>query len=259
MNHFTCPSCGARYLIIPEEGSGEMKKGILSRLFRRDEDQFDMAKPWQAGIAKPAIAPQGWVKPTPQHDPVMVRFVRLPLVQAVISGFYWAWVPTGIAVVILAAAKAKIWWWLLVPIILAVSTLAISGRYWFRLYEKDRETLEFIERFTGLDLNRDGEVGKPKTTIVEIIDREKRHKYEVELPVDEDVMAEIARAILESGGRYNFSRRDMMARSSISDDAFDKLQKEFLWRKWAAYRSEGKPNSGVELLAVGRAVLRHYL
>jgi len=98
-----------------EEGRGEMKKGFFARLFRRNEDQFDMAKPWQANIAKPAIAPQGWVKPTPQHDPVMVRFVRLPLIQAVISGFYWAWVPTVITIIILAATKAKIWWWLSAP------------------------------------------------------------------------------------------------------------------------------------------------
>jgi len=189
----------------------------------------------------------------------MVRFVKLPLVQATISGFYWAWVPTSITIIVLAVAKAKIWWWLLVPIVLAASTLAISGRYWFKLYEKDRETLEFIERFTGMDLNKDGEVGKPKTTIVKIIDEKRREIANVELPVDEDVMAEIARAMLESDGRYNFSRRDMMAKTSISDDAFDKLQKEFLQRGWAAYRSEGKPNSGVELLAVGRAVLRHYL
>jgi len=105
----------------------------------------------------------------------------------------------------------------------------------------------------------DGEAGKPKTTIVKIVDEKKREISNVELPVDEDVMIEVARAMLESGGRYNFSRRDMMAKTSISDDGFDKLQKEFLNRKWAAYRSEGKPNSGVELLAVGRAVLRHYL
>lgn len=136
-----------------------------------------------------------------------------------------------------------------------------SGIAWFVLFSKDRRLLWLAESITGLDINKDGSVGKPepKTTIVDFTDHDERHRYRVELPVNDSVMKEIAHAMLGSAGRYNFSRRDMMAKTSISDDAFEKIQKEFLRRGWAAYRKENKPNSGVALLAAGRAVLREFL
>lgn len=254
-NRFTCP-CGRVYRIV-EEGRGEMRRGFFARLFGRGE--FQASRPWQAHVAQPTTMPQAVARPPVQHDPAMTRWVRLPLAQAVVCGFFAAWLPTAIAIVIIIVTKVDGWWWAVVPAVFAFSIMLLSGVAWYILFVLDRKTLMFIERFIGVDLNRDGVIGEPKTTIVDFTDREKRHKYKVELPVTDGVMTEIAHAMLQSGGRYNFSRRDMMAKTSISDDAFDKLQKEFLRRGWATYRKEGKPNAGVVLLAAGRAVLRGYL
>lgn len=236
-----------------------MKRGFFARLFGRSKSEFEAAQPWQASTAQPAMMPQAVARPPVQYDPAMTRWVRLPLAQAVVCGFFAAWLPTGIAVAIVVLTKAGGWWLAMIPATFVFSIMALSGVAWYVLFVLDRKTLMFIERFTGVDLNRDSVVGEPKTTIVDFMDREKRHKYKVELPVTDSVMTEIAHAMLQSGGRYNFSRRDMRAKTSISDDQFEKLQRKFLEHAWAVYKIEDKPNSGVVLLAAGRTVLRDYL
>lgn len=234
-NAFACPHCGKQCRVSAK------------KQMRSAGKHFGSSRPWEPPQAVQQI-------PRP---PVMVRQVDLPFSQAIRSGFLAALLPAGAAFLF-----ATVWWH---PLAAFIGAFAIvSCAFWFWLMLKGTWLMWRAESLLGVDLDGDGHAGEPQpavptTTFVEFTDRRRRLQFKVEFPVSDDVMKQIAHAMLDSAGRYNFSRRDMCAATSVSDGAFEKLQGKFLQRGWACYRTEGKPNSGVVLKAAGRAVLRKYL
>lgn len=225
---------------------------------------FESGRSWQAELVQPTA------EATPQNPSLLLRFVKLPLQQSVISGLFAALVLTGIVLVIALFAK---WELTVFDFIYAFigSAVFVCVIVWFFLLIIDRLTLllneimEVLERVFGVDINKDGLIGgkqesaEPTTTIVDFMDHDKRRGIKVELPVPDRIIKEVAHAMLRNGDRFNFSRRDMMAATSISDAQFEGLQKKFLDAGWAVYKVEGKPNSGVMLQVAGKYVLRQYL
>lgn len=232
-----------------------MKRGILSRLLRRGKSEFEASRPWQPTVAQPTVAPQTVARPPVQHDPAMTRWVRLPLAQAVICGFFAAWLPTGIAVVVIIWTEAGGWWLAAVPATLVFSTLALSGVAWYTLFILDRKTLMFIERFIGVDLNRDGSVGEPEWIRGEVTDKDRRQRIKVEFPFPKDRLRAVAVAILRDGAA--FSRRGLS--NVISETQFRTLQQEFLKRGLCYWKNPESEQQGVDLSPGGRAFLRMYI
>lgn len=247
---FACPDCGRRFNIVPEIDGFQ---------------EFKSSQRWQADIVQPTLK----TAEKPQHPSLLLRFVNLPLQQSVISGLFAALVLTGIVI-----GLGSLFNWELSPLDVALVYVGIAVFVcvviWFVLFLVDRFTLllneivEVLERVFGVDINRDGMIGKqeppePTTTIVDFMDHDKRQGKKVELPVNDRIMKEVAHAMLRNGDRYNFSRRDMRAATSISDAQFEALQKKFLAAGWAVYKVKDKPNSGVILLAAGKHVLKQYL
>jgi len=257
MNHFTCPSCGARYLIVPE-GEEKMKRGF----FRRKKREFEASQSWQASIAQPAMAPQALARPPAQHDSVMTRDVQLPLAQARITGFYFAWGPTIIAAIIVALAKAGGWWWAAVPATFGISFLLFSGAAWYILLQKHRKILWFneIERFLGIDLNRDGFIGKPpKPDIVRVerTDRESRSMRWDDLPISTESLREVAHAVLQL--RCNVSKRGLAKDTSLSVEKAAELLTAMREAGFARFNTAKKPESGTALTKDGLDLLEQIL
>lgn len=249
---FKCPDCGCifhwRLEIMADDGS----------------HNFEAGRSWQAELVQPTAEAK------PQGPSLLLRFVSLPLRQSVISGLFAALVLTGVVAIIALLAEWELMAFDFIYVFIGSAVFVCVG-VWFLLLIVDRVTLllneivEVLERVFKVDINRDGLVGgqqepaEPTTTIVDFMDHDKRQGMKLELPVPDRIMKEVAHAILRSGDRYNFSRRDMMAATSISDAQFGGLQKKFLDAGWAVYKVDGKPNSGVMLLAAGKSVLRKYL
>lgn len=183
---------------------------------------------------------------------------RVPVKEDIIVPVAWSAI-TGIAVASMVTAF-KVWlgWSWHWPLVACFASTSIT---WILLLVDWRAMLWRVETITGMDVDKDGSKGKPEekpnSHVVEFTDHSKKKKAWIEMPVDEKMMLKIAKAY--GSGRFEFSRRDMMAATRISDDKFEKLQKLFLERAWAVYRKEGAPNSGVELTAAGKHVLRSYL
>lgn len=237
-----------------------MKCGLLGWLFGPRE--FETSRSWEAPVAQPMAQPQVVGRPVVSRDPVMTRYVRFPLTAAVICGLFPALLLAGIAAAFVVGFEAGGWWYISVPVTFVLVAVVGSGAAWYWLFIRGLTILEFLERLTGMDLNNDNAIGKPpepKETVVRFIDEEKRQMRWVTLPMSDTVVREVAEAMLQTDGHYNFSRRDMRAATSISDKEFRDLQTTFLEHGWAAYREPNKPNSGVVLLAAGRAVLAQYL
>lgn len=233
------------------------KRGILSRLLGPKE--FEASKPWDASIAQPVAQPQAFTPPY-ERPHVLARYFDLNWRHALASGFF-AGLCLGLLWPVIGGNELK--WY--EP--LGAGLISFAGTsliVWGILLFIDRKGLmksetANLEALLGVDLNRDGHIGEPKTTIVDFTDHDKNQQQIAELPVSYTIMQEIAKAMLQSGKRYNFSRRDMLAATSISDDQFEQLQRKFLVSGWAAYKVKDKPNTGVILLASGRAILRRYL
>lgn len=252
---FRCPGCGQIYHwrleIAPDDGLHD----------------FESSQGWRAELVQPTVEAK------PQNPSLLLRFVNLPLQQSVISGLFAALVLTGVAFGIALFAEWKLTIFDFIYVFVG-SAVFVCVVVWFVLLLIDRSTLllneivEVLERVFGVDINQDNLIGgqsklpesaEPTTTIVDFMDHGQRRGVKVELPVPDRVMKQVAHVMLKSEGRYNFSRRDMMASTSISDAQFEGLQKKFLDAGWAVYKVEGKPNSGVMLLAAGKCVLKKYL
>lgn len=258
-NRFICPCCGAVCVVgREEEGARRKRGGLFSRLFGGG-DEFEASRRWQPTLTQPVAEPRP-IAPPFERPHVLARYFDLNWRHALVSGFLAGLCAFLFFMPPVLNGHGKLYR----PVTWGLGTFAVvSAIVWGILLFSDRKGLNKLEMALGIDLNRDGSIGgaveEPKTTVVDFTDHDKRQRFIVELPIRYEVMRQIAQTMLRSQGQYSFSRRDMMAKTSISDEEFRELQRIFIEKGWAHYRSEGKPNSGVELLAAGRAVLRQYL
>jgi len=218
---------------------------------------FEHGRRWEPSLTQP-IAPA--VKPATPRDPILLRHVNLPLQQAAICGFFAAWLPT---VIVFFLALYEVWglkfWHLLIAY--PVSYLVLAGIAWFALFIIDRKTLFLIERWMGIDLNGDGNIGAPESqesqewVQAEVTDRDRRQMKRVKFPFSNEALKEVAMAVLYD--QSDFSRRGLS--DCLSETQFRRLQQEMLERGLCRWKNPDQHNLGVELHPSGKAFLRGYL
>jgi len=249
MNVFTCP-CGRRYEIVEKGEETDMKRGLLSRLFGPRE--FEASRPWEAPIAQPVAQPHVIGRPVVPRDPVMTRYVQLPLTAAVICGLFGAILLTAIAAGLAVWLGARGWWLASVPVTFIVGAVGIAAYFWFRLFNRGMEILEFLERLTGMDLDNDSAIGKPEpeVIVVEIVNREGRSIRRIELPVkDAKTLRQVAHAVLQLG--CNLSKRSLAKHTSLSEEKALALLAAMREKGLARFNTKDKPESGTALTKDG--------
>ena len=160
------------------------------------------------------------------------------------------------AIALLVTIVARLPWWLpvLTALIAGLLGFAASG---LLLVWDNRRIVWHAEGLMRVDLDRDGVVGRPvmqaerQLVTLELKDG-KRLRY-VDLPLTEDEIAQMARAVKRSGV---FSRRAMpegLMSTEVYQDVKDRLLAAGLLRE----RGAG-PSAGVELTGSGRAWIGRY-
>ena len=203
-----CPHCGGELKIVAPP--------------RREPGVFDFAPP----VKFEHTAAGAWddMRPRPETRKWREKPARslnvwdfgipalFSLGSAIVAG-----VPTTIGALMLETPKPFL-------VGLAGAWLAGSAVWVWRIRAFDRLVVAF-EELTGLDLNRDGNVGQPPAPKpVEVWARRKEGKHDIterfELPVDADKMADFARFILDEG---NLSRDAVTAATSLSQADYNAL------------------------------------
>lgn len=236
-----------------------MKRGLFSRLFGPRE--FEASRPWEAPIAQPVAQPHVIGRPVVPRDPVMTRYVQLPLTAAIIFGLFGAILLTAIAAGLAVWLKARGWWLASVPATFIVSGAGTAAYVWFRLFNRGMEILEFLERLTGVDFNADGAIGKPtqpETVTVEVINREERNIRRYNLPVEDiETLRQVARAVLQL--RCNLSKRSLAKHTSLSEEKALTLLAAMREKGLARFNTKDKPESGTALTKDGLDVFESLL
>jgi hypothetical protein len=179
--------------------------------------------------------------------------VLIPALQAVLLAGSWALL--GAVVAIFVAIRAHIG---------LLTALAASGGLFLALFallvtnfiSERRRLLWGLERLTRVDLDQDGTIGPPdkQSVTVELVDRARKSIRYVDLPLNDDELAVIARAVLAEG--VEWSRRSLEAAGFRGD--YSAILDPLLEAGLLAHRGRGK-TAGVELTGSGRAFLRQYL
>jgi len=182
---------------------------------------------------------------SPSRQPAVQADVAVPLLQALASGAM-----AGLALI----APTVGWHWRWYVPLLGASLITAGA--WLLLLLDHRHLLWTVERWTGRDLDGDGQAGpppKPQTVRVEVADKPSRGHARTrlaELPVSEEALTDVAIAVLRQG--RGFSRGGL--KHVLSDPSYRQLRRSML--EAGLVRAEGKQT---ELTAAGRAYLRHYL
>jgi hypothetical protein len=181
---------------------------------------------------------------SPSREPTVGADVAVPLLQSLASGAM-----AGLALI----APTVGWHWRWYVPLLGACLITVGA--WLLLILDHRRLLWTVERWTGRDLDGDGQAGpppKPKTVRVEVAERARGHQTTrlADLPVSEELLTDVAIAVLRQG--RGLSRGGLS--HVLSDPAYRQLRRSMLEAGLA--RAEGKQT---ELTPAGRAYLRHYL
>ena len=160
------------------------------------------------------------------------------------------------AVALLVTLLARLPWWLpvLTALIAGLLGFAVSG---LLLVVDNRRLVWHAEGLMRVDLDRDGVVGRPlmqaerQLVTLELKDG-KRLRY-VDLPLTEDEISQMARAVKRSGV---FSRR-AMPEGLMSTEVYQEVKDRLLAAGLLRERGAG-PSAGVELTGSGRACIGRY-
>jgi hypothetical protein len=186
-----------------------------------------------------------------------------------------AWLPlaqaggTGVIVFALVLSLGLMWRWRSpVQIGGVIGLLAFGftwfglGRHWLRL------TLGDVERFTGLDLNRDGMLGRPDSDFSPLSQKQEirvvvsevtndghlRSGQYLDLPCTADQLLELARGLIEEN--ESFTERSWCgADRPFSVAGFRELRGEFISRGLVSLASSKDTRQGYTLTLAGRHVL----
>ena len=175
--------------------------------------------------------------------------VVVPLAQAAITGLVLGTLAGGVATVAGARQAAAIG--------AAVGGLVLAG-VWVLLLSDRRALLWNIETTIHRDLDHDGTVGEPEPpplTRLELVDPGKRQIRYVDVPLSDQQLEALARAVLRPGA--TFSRRSLPD-GLLSPEVYGDLVSTLLGAGLLLRRGRGL-EAGVELTAAGRSWLRRYL
>ena len=139
----------------------------------------------------------------------------------------------------------------------AVGGLVLAG-VWLLLLSDRRQLLWTTERVLHTDLDHDGAIGEPEPpplTRLELVDRDRRQVRYVDLPLSDQQLEALARAVLRPGA--TFSRRSLPD-GLLSPEVYSDLVARLLAAGLLVQRGRGL-EAGVELTAAGRSWLRRYL
>lgn len=158
------------------------------------------------------------------------------------------------AIALLVTLVARLPWWLpvLTALIAGLLGFAASG---LLLVWDNRRIVWHAEGLMRVDLDRDGVVGRPlmqterKVVTLELKEG-KRLRY-IDLPLTEDEIAQMARAVQRSGV---FSRRSM-PEGLMTTEVYQVVVERLLSAGLLRLRGAG-PSAGVELTGSGRAWLK---
>jgi hypothetical protein len=207
------------------------------------------------------VQPQPINRPIVPRDPVMTRYIQLPLTAAVIFGLFAALLLTAIVAGALAGFKARGWWLISMPATFIIAATVVAAFYWFRLFNRGMTTLEFLERLTGVDINKDGVTGKsaePEVVIVEVIDRANHTIHRHELPVkDRETLRQVAHAVLQLG--CNLSKRGLAEYTDLSEEKALVLLAAMREKGFARFNTTDKPESGTALTKNGLDLFKSVL
>jgi hypothetical protein len=160
--------------------------------------------------------------------------VWVPFLQAALSGVLAAILSGAIVliVVLIWGEQLGLRWWL-VPVTMTILGAVMATWVWIEILNDTRELLWKVESYTGLDLNDDGEIGKPEPEQVRLeILRERDNagpgQFFHNLPVRPEVFTTWARAALNdqtlavgawTGNEGLFKREDYDALMAVMHDA----------------------------------------
>lgn len=176
----------------------------------------------------------------------------LPLAQALISGLM-----AGLLVLVICIISRSRY-------ILEVSGLAmllVTAGVWY-LTQRHWFSLTDVERLTGMDLNRDGNIGEPAPEVRVVIDRIKENGHfeqsRTSLPASQEQMQSLAQGILEY--HLPFTVREWTGRGRpFSVEQFNRLRGELMRRGLIEAASEKDARRGFVFTPEGEQVLQGFL
>ena len=214
--------------------------------------RFDITQPWTKGQGGAAPEPTGGELQmmTPTRPAGFVSDWLVPLMQSLTTGAF----ASGLIVFILSELGPdweingfKVWLFL---------ALAISSVVWVFLLADTRRLLRQIETLTGLDLNRDGEIGGKASERLVIVNagQEKDQAAKAEASERQSTFALFV-ARLPVKGTAARTWESELGRPTYQEyrDALIRLG----WARWNSTKADGTPNEkrGWELVKPAPEIL----
>jgi len=215
-----------------------------------DVDKF--VKEYQSDLAPPAptIAPNTSLhRAVPIRAPAVGSDVGVPFLLALASA-----IVTFASVGIIALALS---WSIGVPGVAAGVVLAVV---WFWRLKNWESLLWATERITGVDINRDGEIGEPgpsrRTVQLEISSPDEPGSIRY-LNIPDPLFAKLPGVALKLSAGTPFSEAAMTGKGRpLSRSEFHQLRDLFMGRGVVAWKDERHPTLGIEFTSYGKRVIR---
>lgn len=183
----------------------------------------------------------------PKRWPSVVVDVTVPFLQAVITGVFLAMLITGVLWGFLGLDFAKTFG-------LSVAVSVITA--WFWRLGVITETLWDVEEKIGVDLDRDGSVGKPRLSVrVEIKNDRKTSNVDIEGLETVEELRQFA--ILGVTNRLN--ERVVKNQFDWSRDEWQDVRDELIRRELVVWNGRENSTQGVSLTEDGEKVMRAIL
>lgn len=180
----------------------------------------------------------------------------IPLVQSLLTGLVVSIVSFAIA---LTLGKSKPWLWLVWGFLLpVVGVWVFSIRRWFKL----TDWLPYVEKVTNIDINRDGQIGKPVSTepkrmtitVRDVRDGMFLRMNHYELPASEEQVHAFALGI---GQGLSLAEANWIGPSNpFARDEYRAFRGELIRRRWVELASHKSMNQGFQMTRAGLAVMR---
>lgn len=183
----------------------------------------------------------------PQRWPSLTSDVVTPLLQAVITALVVFVMPS------IVMQRWRDWDFVITFASLFGTALALA---WFWRMGVITETLWAIEEATGLDINRDSSVGKPRSSVhVEITSGNSQRRIDIKgLETVEDLRK---LAILGVTDRLN--ERQAKHKFGWTREEWQETRDELIHRELVAWNGRDGSKQGVSLTEVGEKVMRAIL
>lgn len=245
-----CPYCN-RPVILAKPGAAP---GNWQQITRQQLNTTAPA-PWTVGAPTAAadFAGYDYEKRAPAREPNLQADVLVPAAQSLLTGLALG-VPTSAGMGLLGYEFNAA---LLTGAGLA---LAATAATWLIKMDLHSRLLWAIETATGHDLDGDNQTGPPEPPAAAPIRVELAQGPRtrlIDLPVTDDKLAQLARAVLRETEPLSFSRREL-TKTILTDGEYRELAAAMLAGGLLA--AKGKTAAaGVELTHAGKAILKKFI